>query len=65
MDHKAWPWKKKSTEKSNGISSNEEVSKVDINDNICVFLVVRLDNGSLLCTFLRHVSMVYYLNTRV
>ncbi|KAF2620795.1 hypothetical protein F2Q68_00042044 [Brassica cretica] len=28
MDHKAWPWKKKSTEKSNGISSNEEIGKL-------------------------------------
>ncbi|CAN7063195.1 unnamed protein product [Brassica oleracea var. botrytis] len=28
MDHKAWPWKKKSTEKSNGISSNEEIEKL-------------------------------------
>lgn len=32
MDHKAWPWKKKSMEKtvveSNGISSNGEVSGI-------------------------------------
>ncbi|CAF2049662.1 BnaA09g42020D [Brassica napus] len=28
MDHKAWPWNKKSTEKSNGISSNEEIEKL-------------------------------------
>ncbi|CAF2114098.1 hypothetical protein HID58_082985 [Brassica napus] len=28
MDHKAWPWKKKSTEKSKGISSNEEIEKL-------------------------------------
>ena len=56
MDHKAWPWKKKSMEKI-VVESNGEVSVI-FDDHIYVFLLGwKMD---LLCSFIYLLEICFY-----